>query len=111
MARPRATRAGGDDRCYPARHPTGGWSPLPFCDAVAHPEHGLEQAGRSRIALDLAPDVLDVGIDGALVGGDRDAVNRVEQLRTGEDATGLAGHVEQQLELRPSEGHLPAVYR
>lgn len=64
-----------------------------------------------RIRFDLAADVLDVCVDGAFVGLDCHAVHCVEQLRTGEDATGLARHTEQKLELRRRQLDAPAVNR
>src|SRR5581483_12121485 len=64
-------------------------------DPVADAEDGLQVARRVRVGLDLAADVLDVRVDGALVGLHRDAVDGVEELRPGEHPTGLARHVEQ----------------
>src|SRR5262245_5899962 len=66
---------------------------------ISDPEHREQMSRRSRLGLDLPADVLDVGIDGALVGLERDTVNRVQQLRSGEYATGLSGHRRKQLEL------------
>ncbi len=51
------------------------------------------------VALDLAANVLDVRVDGALVRFHGHAVDRVEQLGASEDAARLARHVKEQLEL------------
>ena len=54
-------------------------------------------AGRG---LDLLPDVLDVGIDGPLVGLDGHSVHRVQELPAGEDPAGLSDQRDQQLRFR-----------
>ena len=93
-ARPRATRVGARrgaaisrTRRPAVRH------------AVADAVDGEEVPRRARVGLDLAADVLDVGVDRPLVRLEGHAVDRVEQLRAREDAPGLARQRRQQLEL------------
>ena len=49
-----------------------------------------------------------MGVDRPLVRLERDTVDRVEQLRTREDPTRLAGHRRQELELGGGQVHRPA---
>ena len=51
----------------------------------------------ARIGLDLAADVLDVRVDGALIRFEGDAVQRIEQLPAREDAPRLARQCGEQL--------------
>src|SRR5262245_32877269 len=71
----------------------------PVADAV----DGQDVAGGAGLGLDLAADVLHVGIDRALVGLDRHAVHRVEQLPAGEHASGFGDQGGQELELGGGE--------
>ncbi len=64
-----------------------------------------EVARRARIRLELAADVLDVGVDRALVRLEGDAVDLVQQLRAREDPPGLAGHGRQERELGGGQLH------
>src|SRR2546427_12906714 len=52
-----------------------------------------------RIRLHLAAQVLDVGVDGALVRLERDPANGTQQLSAAEDPPRLTRHGRQQLEL------------
>src|SRR5205809_8014106 len=68
-------------------------------EPVSHAEHRQQVAWIVRIRLDLAAQILDVRVDGALVGLERHAANRTQQLGPAEDAPRLACHGRQQLEL------------
>ena len=68
-ARSRATRAGGDAR-----------SCVELGESIADAVDRLKITGRTRIGLDLAPDVLDVRIDRPFVALEGDAVYGVEEL-------------------------------
>ena len=58
---------------------------------IANAEDRQHVARRRRwIRLELAPDVLDVRVDGALVGIEGLTVDGVEQLTAGEDPAGVA---------------------
>ena len=71
----------------------------PIADAV----DGLDIPRVARIGLDLAADVLDVRVDGALERLDVGAAHGVEQLGAREHAAGLPRQRGQQLELRRRE--------
>jgi hypothetical protein len=58
---------------------------------------------RVRVRLDLLPQVLDVGVDGALVAVVGVALQRLEQLEAREDAPWLRREGVQQIELRARE--------
>src|ERR1700693_6307894 len=65
---------------------------------------GREQVVRRSWAwLDLSPDVLDVRIDRSLIRFEGDAADRAQQLRAGEDPSGLARHGCEQLEFGAGE--------
>src|SRR3970282_2067692 len=87
--------------------PTDGPSSRPASsavrEAVADAVDGEQVARLPRVGLELAPDVLHVRVDGPLVGFERDAVHRVEELAAREHTPGLAGEREQELELRGGE--------
>src|SRR5712692_5510985 len=71
--------------------------PSPLCrlgEAVADSEHRLDV-----LRTDLLADVLDVGVDRALVGLESDASHGVQQLRAGEHPARLARHRGSDLEL------------
>src|SRR5262245_22208597 len=78
-----------------------------LAELVADAVHGLHVARRSRIGLQLAPDVLDVRVDRAIerlvvhgaVGGGLCRANRVQQLRACEDAARMARERREQVEL------------
>src|SRR4051794_15919861 len=91
-ARPRATMAA-------ATGARGARLRRGFEDAVAHAVDRLHEARSRGVRFELAPDVLDVRIDRALVALERDAMDGVEQLRTGEHAPRLTGHRHEELEL------------
>src|SRR6266851_9060235 len=87
---PATTAAGGGT----AMRSSGGSLLDRLGEAVAHPEHRLD------VALpDLLPDVLDVGVDRALVRLESQAAHRVEQLGTREHSAWLARHQGHDLEL------------
>ena len=67
--------------------------------------------GGVRIRLELAADVLHVGVDRALVRLEGHAVDGVEQLRPGEDPAGLAGERREQRELGRRELDAAAGHR
>src|SRR5437899_12355906 len=71
--RPQATTAAGGRAVVPSRG-LGSFFGR-FCEAVADAEHRLDV-----LLPDLLPDVLDVGIDRALVRLERDASDCVQQL-------------------------------
>ena len=82
-------------------------------ETVTHAVDGQHVARPARVGLDLAAQVLDVRVDGALVRVEGDAVERVEELGTGEDPAGPCGHRGQQPELGRRQvddraGHLGA---
>ena len=58
-----------------------------------------DEARNPRIRLELAADVLDVGVDCPLVRFEGNPVKSIEQLRAGEDPARLGGQGRQQLEL------------
>src|SRR5262245_10887266 len=99
MARPPATSVAGAGERRPGgpspgrgRGPRDGSCARPnLGEAVPETVDGLDVARAGRVGLDLAAQVLDVGVDGALVGLERDPVEGVEQLSAGEDAARLAG--------------------
>src|SRR5205823_9623189 len=68
-------------------------------EPIAHAEHREQIAWIVRIRLDLAAQVLDVRVDGALIGLERNPANRTQQLSAAEDTPWLAHHGRQQLEL------------
>ena len=68
-------------------------------EAVADAVDRQQVARRARVGLELAPDVLDVGVDRPLVRLERDAVDGVEELGPGEDPAGLGGERREELEL------------
>src|SRR5205823_13366744 len=68
-------------------------------EPVADTEHREQIAWIVRIRLDLAAQVLDVGVDGAFVGLERNPASRTQQLSAAEDTPWLAHHGRQQLEL------------
>src|SRR5438094_10321623 len=68
-------------------------------EPVPHAEHREQIAWIVRIRLDLAAQVLDVRVDGALIGLERNPANRTQQLSAAEDTPWLAHHGRQQLEL------------
>src|SRR5918995_7283172 len=78
-------------------------------EAVADAVDRLHVAGLARLRLDLAAQVLDVGVDRPLIRLEGDAVQHVEQLSPREDASRLPGHRGQQLELAGGELYRPAV--
>src|SRR6185312_7726034 len=84
---------------------------LDLGDAIADGVYHLDEARAGGIVLELSPDVLDVRVDRALVAVEGDAVHRVEELRPGEDAAGLASHRGQELELGGSQLDRPAGHR
>src|SRR4029079_9829275 len=69
-------------------------------EAVADAVDRQQVARRAWLGLELAPDVLDVGVDRPLVRLERDPVDGVEQLGAGEDPAGLGGERREELELR-----------
>src|SRR5262245_39886165 len=77
---------------------------------VAHAVDGEEILRAARIQLQLPPDVLDVGIDGALVRLKGNPVEGVEELAPSEDAPRGAGQSHEQLELRRGEFHQPSAH-
>src|SRR6185503_18173698 len=77
-------------------------------DAIADAVHGLDEARPRGVRLELAADVLDVRVDGALVALEGHAVHRVEKLGAGEDAAGLSGHRHEDLELGRGQVHRAA---
>src|SRR4029453_6151706 len=90
--RPRATRAPpAIDAGVPPATPSlrrSGSRPL-VGESVADAVHREQVARRPRVWLELAPDVLDVGVDGPLVRLERHAGDRGEQLRPREDPARL----------------------
>src|SRR5262245_39386999 len=72
-------------------------------EAIADAVHRQQVARRPRLRLELAANVLDVGVDRPLVRLEGDAVDRVEELGPGEDPAGLRRERRQQLELRGGE--------
>src|SRR5919109_4097567 len=72
-------------------------------EAVADPVDGEEVTGRRGVRLQLASDVLHVCVDRALVRLERDAVERVEELRAGEHAPRFARERRHESELRRRE--------
>src|SRR5687767_7031955 len=77
--------------------------PLRLGQAVANAVNGEDVAGLCRRWLDLAADVLDVGIDSPLEGLKRHAMDGVQQLDSSKDSAGLANQRQKQLELRRSQ--------
>lgn len=72
-------------------------------ELVADAVHGQEVPRTSRIRFELAPDVLDVGVDRAIERVDLDAADGVEQLRAREHPARLAGERREQLEFGPGQ--------
>src|SRR5690348_6745070 len=60
-----------------------------FGEAVPDSENRQQVARRARVRLDLAADVLDVSVDGALVRLERHAAHGIQQLRAREHPAGL----------------------
>src|SRR5258708_20288505 len=69
-------------------------------EAVAHAEHSLDV-----VLSDLLPDVLDVGVDSALIRLERHASYRIEQLRAGEYPAWLPCHHGHDLEFTLGQVH------
>src|SRR5712691_1631503 len=70
---------------------------------VAHAVDGEDVARVARVRLELAAQVLDVRVDGAVEALTRLAAHGVEELRAREDAAGMPGQRGQELELRGRE--------
>src|SRR5438093_12373914 len=68
-------------------------------EPVTDAEYRQQVAWIVRIRLHLAAQVLDVGVDGALVRLERDPANGTQQLSAAEDPPRLPRHGRQQLEL------------
>src|SRR5437867_9841031 len=73
--------------------------------AVPDAEDGQHVARRVRLGLELATDVLHVRVDGSLIRLEGDAMDRVEELVSREDASRLASHRGKQLEFGGREFH------
>ena len=100
----RATRAG----AAPCRLRRTGLSlPVPRPCGSPPRRRSAGRRGRVRVVLDLAADVLDVGVDRSLVRLERHALDGVEQLRPREDPPRLARELEQQPELGRREIDAP----
>src|SRR6266542_2726770 len=98
-ARPRATTVGAASAvAWPRSGRIAGVG-----EAVAHAEDGEQIARRVRLRLELATDVLHMGVDRALVRLEGDAMHRIEELGAREHASRLAGHRGEELELRRGE--------
>src|SRR5260370_21893183 len=96
-ARPPATTAVFDTAARRASFRRG------FGEAVAHPEHRLD------VALpDLLPDVLDVGVDRALIRLEGHAAHSVERLGAREDPARFACPQIDELELALRQIHTAA---
>src|SRR5438874_8773639 len=98
--RPQATMAGGGRAVVPSRG-LGSFFGR-FSETVADAEHRLDV-----LLPDLLPDVLDVGVDRALVRLERDASHGVQQLRARENTARLPSH--QRHDLKLSFGQIDAV--
>src|SRR5258708_10388404 len=66
-------------------------------EAVSDPENRQQIARGPRVGLDLAPDVLDVSVDSALIRLERHAAHRIQQLRAGEHPARFARPGSEQL--------------
>src|SRR2546430_17117101 len=87
-----ATTAGGGQAVDPSRG-LGSFFGR-FSEAVADAEHRLDV-----LLPDILPDVLDVGVDRALVRLERNATHRVQQLCACEDSARLPRHQGHDLKL------------
>ena len=74
-------------------------------ESVTHAVDSENVAGLAGIGLDLAAQVLDMGIDGPVVAGVSHVIDQVYELRPGEGAAGVAGQNGQQIELGGGEGY------
>src|SRR5437879_12102879 len=102
MARPPATTVDGH---APISNAEGRRAPASFLDElIADAVDGQNVAWTAGVGFDLAPDVLDVRVDGALVRLHGDTPHRLEQLAAGEDPTRLARHDRQQLKFGGCKG-------
>src|SRR5437879_6962667 len=95
-----ATTAGGGRAVVPSRG-LGSFFGR-FSESVDDPEYRLDV-----LLPDLLPDVLDVGVDRALVRLERDASHCVQQLRARENTARLPSH--QRHDLKLSFGQIDAV--
>ena len=110
--RPAAVRGHGSLSGHHGGRPVAGrTSRIIVRELVADAVHRQHVARIARIRLELAPQVLDVRVDGAVERFDLVAANRVEQLRAREHAPGLPHQRRQQLELgrRQSIGAPPTL--
>src|SRR5438094_7483493 len=99
--RPQATTAGDGRAVVPSRG-LGSFFGR-FSDAVADAEHRLDV-----LLPNLLPDVLNVGVDRALVRLERNASDRVQQLRPREHTARLPRHQGHALELALRQIHAVA---
>src|SRR6266508_333607 len=90
----------------------GGRRPGPRRSGIGEPVpdavDGEQVPGASRHRLELLADVLDMGVNRPLVGLERDAVDRVQELATGEHAARLAHQRRKELELGRGQLDRPA---
>src|SRR6266700_1006517 len=110
-ARPRATTAAGASLPATRSSPSAasGLDRPPLSsqcrlgESVADAEHRLDV-----LRSDLAPDVLDVRVDRALIRLECQAANHVQELRASENPTRLPRHHRDDLKLAPRQIHAPA---
>src|SRR5258708_33080266 len=79
----------------PSHSSSAGW----ICESVADAENRQNKTRRTRVRLDLSPDVLDVSIDRPLVRLECDPMHRIQQLRPREYPARLPRHGSQRLKI------------
>src|SRR5207244_5392114 len=79
-------------------------------EAVPDAKNRQQVARRPRVGLDLAADVLDVGVDRALVRLERHAAHRIQQLRAREHAARLPRQGREPLKLGRGQITPPAAH-
>src|SRR5437016_5873013 len=99
--RVQATTAGGGQAGVPSRGPGSFFGR--FSEAVADAKHRLDV-----LLPDLVPDVLDVGVDRALIRLERNASDLVQQLRARHYTARLPRHLRHDLEFALRQIHAAA---
>src|SRR3954451_18162063 len=101
----------GRRRSSPRPAPAAGWLPSAMSvlgELVARAAHGQHELRQRRVVLDLVAQVAHVDVDRLLVLVERLVVpQELEQLAPAEDASGPAGEMPQDLELRRGEPDSP----